>query len=71
MHLQLNTNHLQTIKNHAQTTYPDECSGLILDYISSEYKTVVEVIPSYLQKTPGIGKRPIVQKKHRVPSEDM
>ncbi|WP_144031234.1 Mov34/MPN/PAD-1 family protein [Trichormus azollae] len=46
MHLQLNTNHLQTIKNHPQTTYPDECCGLILGYLSSEYKTVVEVIPT-------------------------
>ncbi|MBD2294370.1 M67 family metallopeptidase [Anabaena sphaerica FACHB-251] len=46
MNLQFNTNHLQIIKNHAQKTYPDECCGLILGYISSESKTVVEVIPT-------------------------
>ncbi|WP_413171820.1 Mov34/MPN/PAD-1 family protein [Anabaena azotica] len=46
MHLQLNTNHLQIIKNHAQKTYPDECCGLLLGYLGSEYKTVVEVIPT-------------------------
>ncbi len=42
--IQLNTNHIQTIKNHAEKTYPNECCGLILGHINSEYKTVVEVI---------------------------
>jgi proteasome lid subunit RPN8/RPN11 len=37
MNLQLKTNHIEIIKNHAQKTYPDECCGLILGYIDSEY----------------------------------
>ena len=28
MNLQLKTNHLEIIKNHAEKTYPDECCGL-------------------------------------------
>ena len=44
--IQLNTNHLQIIKNHAKKTYPDECCGLILGYINSQYKTVLEIIPT-------------------------
>ncbi|MTJ12046.1 M67 family metallopeptidase [Anabaena sp. UHCC 0187] len=46
MNLQLKTNHLEIIKNHAEKTYPDECCGLILGYIDSEYKIVVEIIPT-------------------------
>ena len=44
--IQLNTNHIQIIKNHAKKTYPDECCGLILGYINSQYKTVLEIIPT-------------------------
>ncbi len=46
MNLQLKTNHIEIIKNHAQTTYPDECCGLILGYINSKYKIAVKIIPS-------------------------
>jgi proteasome lid subunit RPN8/RPN11 len=38
--------HLQIINIHAEKTYPDECCGLILGYISNGVKTVVEVIPT-------------------------
>ncbi len=44
--IQLNTNHIQIIKNHAKKTYPDEYCGLILGYINSQYKTVLEIIPT-------------------------
>ena len=44
MNLQLKTNHLEIIKNHAERTYPDECCGLILGYKNNEYKIAVEVI---------------------------
>jgi proteasome lid subunit RPN8/RPN11 len=46
MNIQLKTNHIEIIKNHAQITYPDECCGLILGYKNNEYKTVVEIIPT-------------------------
>jgi proteasome lid subunit RPN8/RPN11 len=46
MNLQLKTNHIEIIKNHAQITYPDECCGLILGYKHSGYKIVVEIIPT-------------------------
>ncbi|NDJ21666.1 hypothetical protein GS682_08445 [Nostoc sp. B(2019)] len=37
---------LQTIRTHAENIYPDECCGIILGYMGSEGKTVVEVMPT-------------------------
>lgn len=31
---------------HAETTYPEECCGIVLGYLTSEGKTVVEVMPT-------------------------
>ncbi|MEA5505718.1 M67 family metallopeptidase [Halotia wernerae UHCC 0503] len=45
MILQLLPEHLQTIHTHAESTYPDECCGVILGHLDSS-KTVVEVIPT-------------------------
>lgn len=38
--------HSHTIYNHATSTYPHECCGLILGYLVDGVKTVVEVIPT-------------------------
>ncbi|MBE9199266.1 MULTISPECIES: M67 family metallopeptidase [unclassified Nodularia (in: cyanobacteria)] len=38
--------HLQTIYTHAESTYPEECCGLILGHLGREGKTVIEVIPT-------------------------
>ncbi|MBW4555324.1 MAG: M67 family metallopeptidase [Trichormus sp. ATA11-4-KO1] len=38
--------HLQIIYTHAESTYPDECCGLILGYLASDSKTVVEIMPT-------------------------
>lgn len=38
--------HLQIILSHAESTYPNECCGLILGYVGDGVKTVVEVIPT-------------------------
>lgn len=46
MILQLLSEHLQIINTHAESTYPDECCGIILGYLSSTNKTVVKVIPT-------------------------
>ena len=46
MVLQLSPKHLQTMSAHAETTYPEECCGIILGYLTSEGKTVVEVMPT-------------------------
>ena len=46
MILQLLPEHLQIIRSHAESTYPDECCGIILGHAMSEGKTVVEVIPT-------------------------
>jgi proteasome lid subunit RPN8/RPN11 len=46
MNLKIKISDLEIIKNHAEKNYPDECCGLILGYINSECKTVVEVIPT-------------------------
>ncbi|AFZ22948.1 putative metal-dependent protease of the PAD1/JAB1 superfamily [Cylindrospermum stagnale PCC 7417] len=38
--------HQQVIRTHAESTYPDECCGIMLGYLASGCKTVVEVIPT-------------------------
>jgi proteasome lid subunit RPN8/RPN11 len=38
--------HQQIIHNHAETTYPEECCGLILGHLTDAGKTVIEVIPT-------------------------
>jgi proteasome lid subunit RPN8/RPN11 len=42
----LNSEHLQTIYSHAETTYPEECCGLLLGYLNDNSKTVLEIIPT-------------------------
>ncbi|MEA5583274.1 M67 family metallopeptidase [Nodularia harveyana UHCC-0300] len=36
--------HLQIICTHAESTYPEECCGLVLGYLGGEGKTVMEII---------------------------
>ena len=44
--IQLMQKHLQIIFNHAETTYPEECCGVILGKISDSSKTAIEIIPT-------------------------
>ncbi|NEU80414.1 M67 family metallopeptidase [Nostoc sp. UIC 10630] len=44
--IRLSPEHLQTIRAHAESTYPEECCGIILGYLASEGKIVVEVMPT-------------------------
>jgi proteasome lid subunit RPN8/RPN11 len=44
--MNLNPEHIQTIRSHAESTYPEECCGLILGYLDHQTKTVVEIIPT-------------------------
>lgn len=44
--IKLSQEHLQTIRTHAESTYPDEYCGLILGYVANDSKTVVEVRPT-------------------------
>jgi len=44
--LKLLPEHLQTIRTHAENTYPEECCGIMLGYLTSLGKTVVEVMPT-------------------------
>lgn len=44
MILKLLRQHIQTIYTHAETTYPEECCGIIFGHLTSEGKTVVEVM---------------------------
>ena len=46
MILQLLPQHQEIIRSHAESTYPDECCGIILGHGMSDRKTVVEVIPT-------------------------
>ncbi len=44
--IQLNKENLQIIFSHAESTYPEECCGVILGHLDSDRKTVVEIIPT-------------------------
>ncbi|HLP87038.1 MAG TPA: M67 family metallopeptidase [Nostocaceae cyanobacterium] len=44
--IQLQPEHLKIITTHAENTYPQECCGVILGYVNTERKIVVEVIPT-------------------------
>ncbi|MDZ7963208.1 MAG: M67 family metallopeptidase [Aulosira sp. DedQUE10] len=46
MILQLLPEHLQIIRTHAESTYPEECCGIILGHVALEGKTVVEIMPT-------------------------
>ncbi|HEY9691081.1 MAG TPA: M67 family metallopeptidase [Oculatellaceae cyanobacterium] len=43
MAIQLLPEHLQSITTHAESTYPEECCGIMLGKINDTGKTVVEV----------------------------
>lgn len=44
--LKVSSQHLQIIRTHAASTYPEECCGIMLGYLTNESKTVVEVMPT-------------------------
>jgi proteasome lid subunit RPN8/RPN11 len=44
--IRLSEEQLQTIRTHAERTYPEECCGIIFGYLDSEGKTTVEVMPT-------------------------
>ena len=46
MVLKLLPEHLQTIRTHAENTYPEECCGIILGYLTNLGKTIVELMPT-------------------------
>jgi proteasome lid subunit RPN8/RPN11 len=44
--LKISTDQVQRMKTHAESTYPEECCGLLLGQIKGEVKTLVEVSPT-------------------------
>ena len=44
--LKLQSDHLQAIQTHAETTYPEECCGLLLGHLKGDVKTLIEVLPT-------------------------
>ncbi|NER22665.1 MAG: M67 family metallopeptidase [Symploca sp. SIO1B1] len=44
--LKSHTNQLQTIKTHAESTYPEECCGILIGHQQDEEKTLIEVFPT-------------------------
>lgn len=44
--LKLNSDHLQAMQTHAESTYPEECCGLLLGNIQGDTKTLIEVLPT-------------------------
>ena len=46
MVLQLQPEHLQAIRAHAESTYPEECCGLLLGKFAGECKNLVKVRPT-------------------------
>ncbi|MGQ4648183.1 Mov34/MPN/PAD-1 family protein [Lyngbya aestuarii] len=43
--LKIQNYHLQSIQVHAESTYPEECCGLLLGKLSGDVKTLIEVLP--------------------------
>ena len=46
MVLKLYAHHLQAMKSHAESTYPEECCGLLVGQRSGDTKTLIEVLPT-------------------------
>lgn len=44
--LKLNAAHLQEIQNHAESTYPEECCGILIGKMQGDTKTLIEVLPT-------------------------
>lgn len=44
--LKLQSHHLQAIQTHAESTYPEECCGLLLGHLRGDVKTLIEVLPT-------------------------
>lgn len=44
--LKLHSHHLQAIQTHAESTYPEECCGLLLGQRNGDMKTLIEVLPT-------------------------
>ena len=44
--LKLHSHHLQALQTHAESTYPEECCGLLLGHLSGSAKTLIEVLPT-------------------------
>lgn len=43
MTIELEPQHLEAIRTHAESTYPEECCGIMLGHLDGETKTVVEI----------------------------
>lgn len=43
MVIKLEPHHLQAIRTHGESTYPEECCGIMLGHLGDDGKTVVEV----------------------------
>ncbi|MCL1463833.1 M67 family metallopeptidase [Argonema galeatum] len=43
MTIKLQSHHLQAIRTHAESTYPEECCGIIVGHLGDDSKTVVEI----------------------------
>jgi len=44
--LKLHSDHFQAMQTHAESTYPEECCGLLLGLLRGDVKTLVEVLPT-------------------------
>ena len=44
--INLHSDHLQAIQAHAESTYPEECCGLLLGNLNADVKTLIEVVPT-------------------------
>ncbi len=46
MVLKLHSHHLQAIQTHAESTYPEECCGILLGQLRGEVKTLIDILPT-------------------------
>ena len=45
MSVQLTTDHLNTIREHGERTFPEECGGLLLGVMENDVRVIREVLP--------------------------
>jgi proteasome lid subunit RPN8/RPN11 len=80
--LELCSDHLKIIQNQAQSTYPEECCGLLVGNRSRESKTVVQVHPTenvwnaqamdeFTQIDPGVKSRTSKRGNYAIAPEDI
>jgi proteasome lid subunit RPN8/RPN11 len=76
--IQISLKHLEAIFTHAESTYPEECCGMILGHLAEDGKTVVELIstenawsPETAESLPANGMVGSKRRRYAIASQDL